>query len=76
MSHPSSQPSENTAENSSQSPCSAGSAWAKAFADVLARRMAYIERGVEHRSYFFTATRPPRSYDEVSCRMSRPPAAV
>jgi haloalkane dehalogenase len=34
----------------SQSPRSAGSAWAreKRFADVLGRRMAYIERGVGH----------------------------
>src|SRR5260370_2972400 len=48
MSHRSSQPPEITAENLSQSPRSAGSAWAreKRFADVLGRRMAYIERGV------------------------------
>jgi haloalkane dehalogenase len=50
MSHLSSQPPEITAENLSQSPRSAGSAWAreKRFADVLGRRMAYIERGVGH----------------------------
>ncbi len=50
MSHRSSQPPEITAENLSQSPRSAGSAWAgeKRFADVLGRRMAYIERGVGH----------------------------
>jgi pimeloyl-ACP methyl ester carboxylesterase len=38
------------AENLSQSPRSAGSAWApkKRFADVLGRRMAYIERGAGH----------------------------
>jgi pimeloyl-ACP methyl ester carboxylesterase len=48
MSHLSSQPPEITPENLSQSPRSAGSAWAreKRFADVLGRRMAYIERGV------------------------------
>ena len=48
MSHLSSQSPEITAENLSQSPRSAGSAWAreKRFADVLRRRMAYIERGV------------------------------
>jgi haloalkane dehalogenase len=42
MLHPSSQP--------PKSPRSAGSAWAreKRFADVLGRRMAYIERGVRH----------------------------
>jgi haloalkane dehalogenase len=47
MSHSSSQPPEITAENVSKSPRSAGSAWAreKRFADVLGRRMAYIERG-------------------------------
>ncbi len=50
MSQLSSQSPENTAENLSQSPRSAGSAWAheKRFADVLGRRMAYIERGVGH----------------------------
>src|SRR5260221_1434735 len=50
MSHLSSQPPEIAAENLSQSPRSAGSAWAreKRFADVLGRRMAYIERGVGH----------------------------
>ena len=50
MSHLSSQPPEITAENLSQSPRSAGSAWAreKRFADVLGRRMAYIERGEGH----------------------------
>ena len=48
MSHPSSQPAEITPENPSQSTRSAGSAWAreKRLADVLGRRMAYIERGV------------------------------
>jgi len=50
MSHLSSQPPEIKAEKLSQSPCWAGSAWAreKRFADVLGRRMAYIERGVGH----------------------------
>ena len=50
MSQLSSQSPENTAENLSQSPRPAGSAWAheKRFADVLGRRMAYIERGVGH----------------------------
>ena len=50
MSHLSSQPPGITAENFSQSPRSTGSAWAreKRFADVLGRRMAYIERGVGH----------------------------
>jgi pimeloyl-ACP methyl ester carboxylesterase len=50
MSQLPSQPAEITAENLSQSPLSAGSAWAreKRFADVLGRRMAYIERGVGH----------------------------
>ena len=50
MSHPSSQTPEITGENLSQSPRSAGTAWAreKRFADVLGRRMAYIERGVGH----------------------------
>ncbi len=48
MSHLSSQQPEITAAKLSQSPRSAGSAWAreKRFADVLGRRMAYIERGV------------------------------
>ena len=47
MSHLSSQTPEIKAENLSQSPRSAGSAWAreKRFAEVLGRRMAYIERG-------------------------------
>ena len=77
MSHLSSQPPEITAENSPQLPRSAASAWAreKRFADVLGRRMAYIERGVGHPIVSFTATRPPRSYGEVSCRTSRPLAA-
>src|ERR1700744_1098114 len=50
MSHLSFQPPENTPENMSQSPRSAGSVWAreKRFADVLGRRMAYIERGAGH----------------------------
>jgi pimeloyl-ACP methyl ester carboxylesterase len=50
MSHLSSQPPEITAENLSQSPRWVGSAWAreKRFADVLGRRMAYIERGAGH----------------------------
>ena len=50
MSHLSSQPPEIKAENSPQLPRSAASAWAreKRFADVLGRRMAYIERGVGH----------------------------
>jgi hypothetical protein len=50
MSHLSSQPPEIKAEKLSQSPRWAGSAWAreKRFADVLGRRMAYIERGVGH----------------------------
>ena len=48
MSQQSFQPPEITAENLSQSARSAGSAWAhkKRFADVLGRRMAYIERGM------------------------------
>jgi haloalkane dehalogenase len=48
MSQQSSQPPKIMAENFSQSPRSGGSAWAreKHFADVLGRRMAYIERGV------------------------------
>jgi hypothetical protein len=77
MSHLSSQPAEITAENLSQLPRSAGSAWAreKCFADVLGRRMAYIERGVGHPIVFLHATRPPRSCGEVSCRTSRPPVA-
>jgi hypothetical protein len=50
MSHLSSQPPEIKAEKLSQSPHWAGRAWAreKRFADVLGRRMAYIERGVGH----------------------------
>jgi haloalkane dehalogenase len=42
-----SDPPESTAGNLSRSPRSAGSAWAreKRFADVLGRRMAYVERG-------------------------------
>jgi hypothetical protein len=77
MSHLSSQPPEIKAEKLSQSPRSAGSAWAreKRFADVLGRRMAYIERGVGTQSCSFTATRPPRSYGEVSCRTSTTQAA-
>jgi haloalkane dehalogenase len=48
MSHLPSQSPEITAENRSQSPRSPGSAWSreKRFADVLGRRMAYIERGI------------------------------
>jgi haloalkane dehalogenase len=48
MSHPPSRPPEITAESLSQSPRWAGSAWAreKRFANVLGRRMAYVERGV------------------------------
>jgi hypothetical protein len=63
-----------TAENLSQSARSAGSAWAhkKRFADVLSRRMAYIERGVGHPIVFLHATQPRRSYDETFCLMSRP----
>src|ERR1700751_4989500 len=54
----SSQPPEITAENLSQSPRSAGSAWAreKRFADVLGRRMAYIERGEGHPIVFLHGT--------------------
>ena len=50
MTQQSSQPPEIAAENPAESPRSAGSAWAreKRFADVLGRRMAYIERGVGH----------------------------
>src|ERR1700744_670040 len=50
MSQQSSGQPKSAAENLSQSPRSAGSAWAreKRFADVLGRRMAYIERGVGH----------------------------
>src|ERR1700737_321872 len=63
MSHLSSQPPEITAENLSQSPRSAGSAWAreKRFADVLGRRMAYIERGVGHPIVFLHGN-PTSSY--------------
>jgi len=77
MSHLSSQPPEIKAENSPQLPRSAASAWAreKRFADVLGRRMAYIERGVGTQSCSFTATQPPRSYGEVCCRTLRPLAA-
>jgi hypothetical protein len=57
MSHLSSQPTEITPENPSQSPRSARNAWAreKRFADVLGRRMAYIERGVGHPIVFLHA---------------------
>jgi haloalkane dehalogenase len=50
MSNPSFPPPEVTAENLSRPPRSAGSAWAreKCFADVLGRRMAYVERGEGH----------------------------
>src|ERR1700761_4079190 len=50
MSQQSSGQPKSAAENPSQSLRSAGSAWAreKRFADVLGRRMAYIERGVGH----------------------------
>jgi haloalkane dehalogenase len=50
MSQQSSGQPKSAAENLSQSPRSAGSAWAreKRFANVLGRRMAYIERGVGH----------------------------
>jgi haloalkane dehalogenase len=50
MSQRSSQPPQSTSENLSQSPRVAGSVWAreKRFADVLGRRMAYIERGAGH----------------------------
>ena len=50
MSDLSSQLPEIKAEKLSQSPRWTGSAWAreKRFADVLGRRMAYIERGVGH----------------------------
>ena len=50
MSQQSSQPTEITVETLSQSSRSAGNAWAheKRFADVLGRRMAYIERGAGH----------------------------
>jgi hypothetical protein len=77
MSHLSSQTAGNHGENLSQSPRSAGSARAreKRFADVLGRRMAYIERGVGHPIVFLHGNRPPRSCGEVSCRTSRPPAA-
>jgi hypothetical protein len=75
MSQLSSQPPEiRAAKNLSQPPRSESSAWAreKRFADVLGRRMAYVERGMGTRSCSFTATRPPRSCGEASCRMSRP----
>ena len=50
MSNLSLQPTEVTAENASRSPRSAGSTWAreKRFADVLGRRMAYVQRGEGH----------------------------
>jgi len=50
MSNLSSQPPEIKTEKLSESPRWAGSAWAreKRFANVLGRRMAYIERGVGH----------------------------
>ena len=51
------------AENLSQSPRSARSAWVreKRFADVLGRRMAYIERGVGH-SIVFLHGNPTSSF--------------
>ena len=54
MPHLSSQPPEITVENLSQSPRSTGGAWAheKRFADVLGRRMAYVERGAGHAIVF------------------------
>jgi alpha/beta hydrolase family protein len=50
MSHTSFRPPETTTEKPARSPGSAGSAWAreKRFADVLGRRMAYVERGAGH----------------------------
>ena len=50
MSHTPFRPPETTTENPARSPGSAGSAWAreKRFADVLSRRMAYVERGAGH----------------------------
>jgi haloalkane dehalogenase len=50
MSHTPFRPPETTTENPARSPGSAGSAWAreKRFADVLGRRMAYVERGAGH----------------------------
>ena len=75
MSHPSSQPPEITAETLSQSPRSAGSAWAreKRFADVLGRRMAYIERGVGHPIVFLHGN-PTSSFLWRSVLPHEPPA--
>src|ERR1700730_4920936 len=63
ISHLSSQTAGNHGENLSQSPRSAGSARAreKRFADVLGRRMAYIERGVGHPIVFLHGN-PTSSY--------------
>jgi hypothetical protein len=73
MSHLSSQPPEIMAENLSQSPRSARSAWEreKRFADVLGRRMAYIERGVGHP--FTSAVPGTVNYAtfDVACRSAR-----
>jgi len=75
MSHLSSQPPEIKAEKLAQSPRWVGSAWAreKRFADVLGRRMAYIERGLGHPIVFLHGN--PTSSGEVSCRTSITPAA-
>jgi hypothetical protein len=79
MSDPSSQSSEITAEKSASSPCSAASAWVreKRFADVLDRRMAYIERGVGHPIVFLHGN-PTSSFSVARCptarRGLRPPA--
>ena len=50
MSTPSSQSPSTSAESLPRPPRSAGSAWArdKRFAEVLGRRMAYVERGAGH----------------------------
>ena len=63
MTRQSSQPPEITAEDLSQSPRLAGSAWAreKRFADVLGRRVAYIERG-EGRPIVFLHGNPTSSF--------------
>jgi haloalkane dehalogenase len=50
MPHTSFRPPETTTEKPTGSPGSTGSAWAreKRFADVLGRRMAYVECGAGH----------------------------
>ena len=77
MTRQSSQSPEIRAENLSQSPRWAGSAWAseKRFANVLGRRMAYIERGAGHPIVFLHGNPTSRSYGETFCLVSRPQTA-